>query len=664
MSVLSPKRVILFVAATLLALPLSALNPSPRLSPRMAFDEESGVAVLFGGRGLQDPATALEHASDETWIWVRNHWVQTFPQVRPPARSTHAMVYDSARDRIILFGGRKEATVLRQRFNFHNDTWAWQNGEWTDLAPGNAPTPRYFHGMAYDRDRDRVILYGGYNYLEDGRTFRVLNDTWEFDGDNWTRVNENGPVITKPLIVFDAARHQTIMLGTDAESKAAMYRWNADASRWDTVTGTLPPCVNEGQLVYQTHNQRPLLAGGVCGGSIIGDETFEWDGSNWTEIPHWEGYTTGRQVDSAAAYDTAAGQTVRFGGRGSTQSTPNSVTGLYRSSRWRPFVATSTPRPRSMPLFRRDAERDVLWLFGGLSEYSYLNVIDYLNDLWRYQNGVWHPIAHASNTPLACATPIGALDTDRNVLIVVCEGTEVAEWNGEEWKTFSGLSTTPPPRRFAGGAYDQTLKKFVMFGGYDQFGGYRQDTWTWNGTAWAEIKPKTKPEHRAQPVMWYDPLAKKTIVYSGAGTGSIEDHAERFSDMWSFNGTEWTRITETAAPGIRFAPQVALDPNTGKLVMFGGLRATIDENDRVSQFYDNDLWIWDGASSTWAEVQTENAPQARQNAAFDYDPVSGKFVLFGGFFGNMYLSDRWLWDGETWTVVADTPTVKRRSSRP
>ena len=665
MSVLSPKRVILFVAATLLAFPLFATNPSPRLAPRMAFDEESGVGVLFGGRGLTDPATALEHGSDETWLWVRNHWVQVFPQVAPPPRSAHAMVYDSARDRVIVFGGRKEATVIRQRFSMHGDTWAWKNGEWTDLAPAAAPPARFYQGMAYDRDRDRVVLYGGFNYTADGKTLQALFDTWEFDGENWTRVAENGPALSKPLLVFDAVRHQTLMLGTDAAFKTVMYRWNVETAKWDLVTAALlPPCANESQVVYQTHNQRPLFTGGLCAGSSLIDESYEWDGSTWVKIVYPDGSSAGRAVDAAFAYDTTLHQSVRFGGHNSARAEPDSLTYVYRNTRWRRIATVGNPQARSMPLFRRDSERDVIWMFGGLSEYSAGNIVDYLSEMWRYRDGAWSLVTpeKVADTPFGCATPIGAFDTDRKMLVVVCEGSEIYEWNGTAWKTFSNLSTTPAPRRFAGAAYDQTLKKFVMFGGYDQLGKYRQDTWTWNGTAWTEVKPKNKPPHRAQMVMWYDPQSQKTIVYSGAGTGSIDDHAERFTDMWAFNGTDWTRLTETAAPGIRFAPQIAIDPENGNLVMFGGLRATIDEDDRVTQFYDNDLWIWNG--STWSEVQTERAPAPRQNAAFEFDAASDKFVLFGGFAGNMYLSDRWTWDGETWTVVPDTPSFRRRSARP
>jgi hypothetical protein len=37
--------------------------------------------------------------------------------------------------------------------------------------------------MAYDRARDRVVLFGG----EIGAGVPDLADTWEFDGTTWTR---------------------------------------------------------------------------------------------------------------------------------------------------------------------------------------------------------------------------------------------------------------------------------------------------------------------------------------------------------------------------------------------------------------------------------------------------------------------------------------------
>ena len=47
-----------------------------------------------------------------------------------------------------------------QGTNF-NDTWAWDGLNWTQLSPTTSPAVRQFAGMAYDPIRDRTVLYGG-----------------------------------------------------------------------------------------------------------------------------------------------------------------------------------------------------------------------------------------------------------------------------------------------------------------------------------------------------------------------------------------------------------------------------------------------------------------------------------------------------------------------
>src|SRR5688500_2463434 len=117
MSVLSLKRVIQFVVATILAVPMLANHPSPRIQPRMAFDESTGTGVMFGGRAPDDAPTGLVYASDQTWLWLEHrNWQQIFPAHHPPARSSHSMTYDSKRGRVLVFGGRKEGTEVRTTF--------------------------------------------------------------------------------------------------------------------------------------------------------------------------------------------------------------------------------------------------------------------------------------------------------------------------------------------------------------------------------------------------------------------------------------------------------------------------------------------------------------------------------------------------------------------
>jgi hypothetical protein len=55
---------------------------------------------------------------------------------------------------------------------------ALKEGAWRRIdAPG--PSPRYLPGLAYDRRRGVLVLFGG------GDETGLLSDTWEFDGNSW-----------------------------------------------------------------------------------------------------------------------------------------------------------------------------------------------------------------------------------------------------------------------------------------------------------------------------------------------------------------------------------------------------------------------------------------------------------------------------------------------
>lgn len=655
MSVLTLKRVVLFVVASLFGTALLAGHPSPRFQAKMAFDEQAGVGVLFGGRGNEDPAVGLTLATDETWIWTQNQWIQINPVNRPPGRAAHGMTYDSTRGRVLLFGGRMEATELQGRYGFRADLWAWEDGNWYEIDAGPGPSAREYPALAFDRDRDRLILFGGFNRAADGITFQSLYDTWEFDGSAWTQVSTSGPEVRTPLIAYDQTRKETILMGVDTTAKTLMYRWKVDSASWEKITpATLPTCVNEGNLAWQSHNQTLVVAGGVCDGTTsLLEETWEWNGTDWAKLTT---NLTTRYTGAAAAYDTEEHQLVRFGGTNILNPAASSGTFVLRQGNWRFVSFTTTPEPRSLAAFRRDPARDSVWLLGGLSEFSYGSAILYIDDFWRYQGGRWYQTKHVG-FPQQCATPLSAFDTDRDVLVVLCAGTQIHEWDGESWKT-PGPDKPPQQRRFASMVYDANIKKTVLFGGFDEVN-FRDDTWTWDGTRWTEVKTKNEPENRAQVTMWYDPLAKKTVLFSGVGRPNIDSRVTRFNDMWSFDGTNWTKLNVSTTPGIRFGTQSVVDPRNGKLYLFGGLRATVNGN-LVDQFYGNDMWVWDGAVNTWTQLNPESLPTARQNGSLEYDPTTDSLVLFGGFAGNIYKSDTWRYDGQTWTFVTEDVKIPRR----
>jgi hypothetical protein len=95
-------------------------------------------------------------------------WVLQSPTNSPLARDSHAMAYDDARQRIVLFGGHHEFVYL-------NDTWLWDGTNWTQSLPANSPPERYFPAMAYDSARQQTVLFGGA-----GQGY-YYNDTWISD---------------------------------------------------------------------------------------------------------------------------------------------------------------------------------------------------------------------------------------------------------------------------------------------------------------------------------------------------------------------------------------------------------------------------------------------------------------------------------------------------
>lgn len=655
MGVLTPKRAVLFVAAVLLGTSAFASHPSPRTLARMVNDPSNNVLVLFGGRGAVDQATAGAHASDETWLWSGGRWVQRFPETKPPARLAHAMVFDSARNRVVMFGGRDEPADRNANPTFLNDTWFWQNDNWTQAQSAQNPPARSFTGMAYDRARDRVVLYGGNIVDEDGQPV-PLYDTWEFDGTNWTRVNNDVTKVGKPILEYDPVSNQTYMIGlVEGGITPVMYRYLPATHAWEQVTGaTMPTCVNEGHLVFDAVRGKLVFFGGVC---IVNtpeaEELYEWNGTTWTKLT---GNTIPRGTGQATSFDPLRGEIVTFGGTSAFNNAVGGATTILRDTQWRGTALINRPAPRSLGAFQTDPVNSNIWLFGGLGESGTF----YHGDLWGYRDGQWYFVPSTEGPSDACETPLSAFDTDRSRLVVVCSGAAVFEFDGTTWKKFPDVKPVPPVRRWSGLVYDQKQKKTILFGGYNA-SAYRNDTWSWNGTAWTELKIDNddRPPHRAVMAMWYDPLQQKTIVYGGVGRSSLNEKVTRYDDMWAFDGAKWAKLTPGTTPGARLGAQIAVNPSTKKLLLFGGLVAEPIDKDSIRQFFADDTWEWDGAASRWTKLQPAHVPDARENGGMAWDPTAQQLVLFGGYANGFFRSDVWTWNGTDWVPRVEFPGRRR-----
>jgi len=145
-------------------------------------------------------ASVPVRADDGTWV-----------EMGPPLRSQAAVVYDSARQRLVLFGGLGPDGPS-------NSVWTLPlrtGGGWAPLSvAGAAPAARYDHSAIYDPEGDRVFVAGGY----DGDVTHRFGDLWtlEFNpAPHWVQWSPgNAPVARmEPRLAIDRARNRLEYFG-------------------------------------------------------------------------------------------------------------------------------------------------------------------------------------------------------------------------------------------------------------------------------------------------------------------------------------------------------------------------------------------------------------------------------------------------------------------
>jgi hypothetical protein len=168
----------------------------------MAYDPVRRRVLLFGGY-----ATTSTYTLADTWEWDGTDWNQLNPARSPPGRSSHAMAYDAARARVVLFGGQNAWGPS----HMWEDTWEWDGTTWSERATPIRPAARRDHTMAYDSTRGRVVLFGG-NTETSGF---VIADTWEWDGTSWSKITTASAPEARYVhaMTYDAARRRTVLHG-------------------------------------------------------------------------------------------------------------------------------------------------------------------------------------------------------------------------------------------------------------------------------------------------------------------------------------------------------------------------------------------------------------------------------------------------------------------
>lgn len=234
---------------------VSGPQPTPRLRGGMVYDSLRQRLVLFGG------TDGLGSLLDDVWEYDGTAWSHPQPPVRPPGRVDHQLAFDRARGVTVLFGGRGAGLL--------QDTWEWNGTSWSQVAPSTAPQARELGVMAFDPSSGRVMLHGG---LANGTT--PVSDTWLWDGTAWQLQFPNTPPTFRigASAVCDLHRRRVVLHGG---SLADPLAWEWDGSQW-SVQWIVSPSARQGEmLAYDTGLRRTVLFGGTLSSGgvswVVGD---------------------------------------------------------------------------------------------------------------------------------------------------------------------------------------------------------------------------------------------------------------------------------------------------------------------------------------------------------------------------------------------------------
>lgn len=564
----------------------SGSEPSPRARARMVYNEDTHQLILFGGQYTDSGSTTTFYGDVWHFDFHTKTWINP-SATGPVARETFAMTYDTANDQVIMCGGWDGGTPLndiwvygnssgiwqwQQRYpsgyfpalSWHNMVWdsarqvavvfgGWGGGgvpysdiyeydpnlnQWTSpTITSSIPAGRYAYGMAYDSKAGEAVIYAGY----DGN--QELGDTWFYNGSSWR--SENGvshdsgdlkrfghrmvyvPHLSASHSVFavfagitgSSYLNDTLMIyknksdyslyvacrtpyegprgretagmcynhdwgelliygGWEGDSPRFNDLWTYDYTNWYKMNPSSPKPSGRSYntMYYDSYNQLAVMFGGIDNAGNILNETWSYDPNNdqWSQSgsPTWPAARYGHSMVWVSTNTSIAGGFLFGGGNATSYMGDTWFYDAYMGY-WNNLNPSNNPDPRDGAVLFYDQNNQVVFLFGGM------NGTGYLNDMWVYDFTIntWSPI------------------------------------------TINGA--WPQGRHHAAGCYFPKSNKMILFGGYDVSGDYLGTTWEYDSSLnkWRNVVNENNGPHPGKGLAWhnmdYDYFSNSLVLFGG-----------------------------------------------------------------------------------------------------------------------------------------------------
>lgn len=641
----------------------------------------------------RERAVSTSGGSDGTWS-------RLVPGVSFPGLYATVCLRDSIRDRWVVIGGGSDKGLT-------NDVWVLgveQGAEWARLAvAGLPPPPRYRHTAIYDSRRDRILVFGGYG-IEAG-TLQVFSDCWELalsETARWSRIDPSGPAPPARYdhaAVLDSENDRMLIVAGASDSTEFVPRndvWALDLRDppvWRQLQpdGASPSPRMGHAAAYDRAGKRLLLFGGFDG--VFRNDLWALDldaASTWSELAP-EGVLPAERAWMASAFDPRDGKWFFQGGRGPRSPARDTwILDVRGDPAWQDATpATGAPPNRAYAAAGWDEQRLEMLCVGGAAN-------EVFDDAWLFSMPTHSWIR--LGPPERRSGHSAVYDPVRNRMLVFGGSRDTHVWSldlssGTPYWSMLQIAGTPPPSRDEHVAvFDATRSRMLVHGGAGlERSELLGDLWALElepAPRWVELEPMgVSPAVRYHHAAIVDPTRDRMLLFGG------KDNRDWMNDVWELalaGTTTWTQLPlvasappELAARSATFDPvrdrTLILGGNTDELLEFGtgpfyrwvelpagGSRplvrwehgAAYDEaRDRLllSDYGGAFALQFEPALAWRALTPAGPAPPPRTNHTVVYDSRSDRLILYGGRIGSAGF------DTATWALQFD-PTSNLESS--
>jgi len=238
-------------------------SPTWGVSTALAYDSATHQALMFGGEPVVGQLG--DFATDETRLWsaATSSWQLLSPAVRPSARESASLAFDTATSQMVLFGGYDPGNGVELQ-----DTWLWDGHTWT--AASTTSQPPAASTLVFDPATSQLLAFGA-------------GVPWRWTGTDWVQLS--APALPGQLLAaaFAPATRQLVAV---VRSGTSLQTWVWTGASWlQLLPATALPTDSSGSMsmvLDQGLNQLVLVTDVLPSGTV---QTLLWNGTDWQQVP-------------------------------------------------------------------------------------------------------------------------------------------------------------------------------------------------------------------------------------------------------------------------------------------------------------------------------------------------------------------------------------------